>query len=293
MASIIALIPARSGSKRVPNKNIKELGGHPLMAWSIVTALEAGIFEGVYVSTDSDEYAEIASEYGAVPIRRPGTFAVDNSPDIEWVRHAFTVVRADAFAILRPTSPFRTARTIQRAWRLLQAYPAHSVRAVEPTRAHPGKLWTQQADGRIESIWPRFYDDATLRVPYHSMPTQFLPEVLQQNASLEMAWAEHTVRASPPSIAGSRVWPFRTEGYEGFDINVPEDWIVAEHLVATEKVAVPEGLHAHRSVGLQAEEAADAGGLGDRSGVQGESLPEGAVDSGVVRRRGRPRKSVS
>lgn len=281
MPSIIALIPARSGSKRVANKNVKPLGGHPLLAWTIVTALESGIFDDVYVSTDSDAYADIATEYGATVIHRPAAYATDTSPDIEWVRHAMDGKQADAFAILRPTSPFRTAATIKRAWAEFQKCGAHSLRAVEKTRVHPGKLWTVQQSGMIAAVWPRTYETGNLSVPYHSMPTQYLPEVLQQNASLEMAWAKTSVGAKPPTISGERVWPFRTQGWEGFDINVPEDWIVAEHLVATGQVAIPEGLHAHQTAGLSGSEDRDAGGDGDRSGVAGELVPEGAVDDSV------------
>ena len=287
MASIVGLIPARSGSKRVPNKNIRELGGHPLLAWSIVTAQESGIFDTIAVSTDSDEYAAIAHEYGAVAIRRPPSTATDASPDIEWVLHATQTVQADAFAILRPTSPFRTADTIKRAWAELQRVPAHSIRAVERTRAHPGKLWVVQVTGHISPVWPRTWTDGGLEVPWHSMPTQALPEVYQQNASLEIAWAKESVKALKPSISGTSVWPFYTHGWEGFDINVLEDWIVAEHLVATKQVAIPEGLHAHRQAGLPVAQDSDAGGDGHREHLSPESVRQGAVD-GRVRR---PRKA--
>ena len=285
MSSIITLMPARSGSKRVPNKNIRELGGYPLLAWTIVTALESGVFDAVYVSTDSTDYADIAAEYGAVVIARPAAYATDTSPDIEWVRHAMEDKTADAFSILRPTSPFRTADTIRRAWAEFQRCGAHSLRAVEKTRVHPGKLWTVQVNGMISAVWPRTYETGNLSVPYHSMPTQYLPEVLQQNASLEMAWTKATVRGSPPTISGQRVWPFYTHGHEGFDINVPEDWIIAEHLVATGQVAIPEGLHAHNAHGLQADETADEGGLGGGAAVSGERVQEGAVDGRVRRKR--------
>ena len=92
--SVVAFIPARSGSKRVPGKNVRPLAGHPLIAYSIAAALDSGIFSAVVVSTDSEEIAEIARHYGAdVPFLRPVEFAGDTSPDIEWLEHALTALR--------------------------------------------------------------------------------------------------------------------------------------------------------------------------------------------------------
>ncbi|MCU0590503.1 MAG: hypothetical protein MUC57_03410, partial [Desulfobacterales bacterium] len=86
--SVVALIPARSGSKRVPDKNIRPLAGHPVIAYSISAAVQSGIFAAVIVSTDSERYAEVARYYGAeVPFLRPGEFSGDTSPDIEWVEY--------------------------------------------------------------------------------------------------------------------------------------------------------------------------------------------------------------
>ena len=85
----IALIPARSGSKRLPGKNIKNLNGVPLIAYSIKSALNSKLFTEVIVSTDSQEIAEIAVHWGAsVPVLRPPEYASDTSPDIEWVSHS-------------------------------------------------------------------------------------------------------------------------------------------------------------------------------------------------------------
>ena len=107
----LALIPARSGSKRFPNKNIKLLNGHPLIAFSIVSAIRSEIFDKIVVCTDSCEYANIAQTYGAeVPYLRNIDNAGSSSPDIEWVSEAFSFfeeknLRIDSFSILRPTNP--------------------------------------------------------------------------------------------------------------------------------------------------------------------------------------------
>src|SRR5210317_2466380 len=92
--NIVALIPARSGSKRVPDKNIRTLAGHPLIAYSIAAALQSRIFTAVIVSTDSERYADIARHYGAeVPFLRPDEIAGDTSPDIEWVTYTLDHLR--------------------------------------------------------------------------------------------------------------------------------------------------------------------------------------------------------
>ena len=147
--SIYGLIPARCGSKRVPDKNIRKLNHHPLMAYAIRSAIDSGIFDSVIVSTDSEAYADIARHYGAeVPFLRPTELAGDKSPDIQWIEHLLSSLKddgraPDCFAILRPTSPFRQADTIQRAWSQFQATEGiDSLRAVEPCGQHPGKMWS-------------------------------------------------------------------------------------------------------------------------------------------------------
>src|SRR5439155_2384904 len=131
----VALVPARSGSVRVPGKNVRPLAGHPLLAYAIETALQSGVFERVVVSTDSEAIAEVARWYGAdVPFLRPAEFATSTSPDIEWL--AYTVERLpeayDAFAIVRATNPFRGPDVVRRGLEQLLATPeADSLRAVE------------------------------------------------------------------------------------------------------------------------------------------------------------------
>lgn len=247
--SIVALIPARSGSKRIPHKNIRELGGKPLLAWTIEAVRESGIFEEVLVSTDSNEYIDAVSQYADfIGLKRHPELAKDDSPDFAWVDstlgfyialHEGTV--PNAFAILRPTSPFRTAETIRRAWRqFLDGQPCDSLRAVEPVKQHPGKMWKPTVEfifDRDPLIPPRSkYIEPLMPLksevtgqPWHSSPTQVLPTYYVQNASLEIAWTR--VIADTRTISGHSVMPFLTEGYEGFDINTEEDWILVEALL--------------------------------------------------------------
>lgn len=180
--TIVALIPARSGSKRVPDKNIRPLAGHPAIAYTIAAARQSGIFSAVVVSTDSEQYAEVARKYGAeVPFLRPMELAGTLSSDIEWIEHALHRLKEmdrsyDCFSILRPTSPFRLPETIQRAWQeFLSETGVDSLRAVEKCRQHPGKMWVVRGK-RMTPLLP--FEQAGQ--PWHSTPYQALPEVYAQ-----------------------------------------------------------------------------------------------------------------
>lgn len=235
---IVALIPAREGSKRVSGKNIRLLGGHPLIAYTISSAIESGIFSKVIVSTNSNEIAAIAKKYGAeVPFLRPEEYASDLSPDIEWIAYTMNKLEEmnydyQCFSILRPTSPFRKPETIQRAWaEFLLGKKADSIRAVEKCTQHPGKMWI------IEEEFMKPLLASPDDQPWHSMPYQALPEVYVQNASLEIAWSK-TV-SGLGTIAGNRIKHFITTGYEGFDINNHLDWEMAERLVEKGEAVLP------------------------------------------------------
>ena len=237
--TIVGLIPARAGSKRVPDKNIKSLAGHPVMAYTIAAAVESKVFSDVIVSTDSEQYADIARYYGAeVPFLRPFKFAGDVSPDIEWLAYTLGELEKssrqyDCFSILRPTSPFRLPETIRRAWKAFLAQEGvDSLRAVERCRQHPGKMWVIRGN-RMLPLLPLGPPEQ----PWHSSQYQSLPEVYVQNASLEIAWTR--VALQERTIAGSVIVPFFTKEYEGFDINSSRDWIQAEQLVENGNAPLP------------------------------------------------------
>lgn len=226
--SVIALIPARSGSKRIPNKNIKLLGGHPLVAYAIQSAIDSEIFNGIYVSSDSDRIGEIAKYYGAKFIKRPDKFAIDDSPDEEWIEHAFYemidygVVVPYFYAILRPTNPFRTVRMIDRAWKWWDNVSI--MKAVEPVKQHPYKMWDVNYN---ETEMTLFHDSHE----HHFKPTQTLADCYIQNGSLEFR---------PIFNWYGKYQPFVTQGYEGFDLNTKEDWILAEALIEKGYTELPK-----------------------------------------------------
>ena len=217
MSSIVALIPARSGSKRIKGKNIKRLGKHPLLAYTIEQARQSGIFGNIIVSTDSEEYEEIALYYGAGTQRRANAISQDNSPDIEWIKSILIHFEDyDYFAILRPTNPFRTPEMIRKAWGMYDK--GYWLKAIQPVSEHPDKMWVR----RLTYTFPYTGKDT------HMKPTQVLEPVYIQNGSVEI---RPTNNLEPQSIQG-----FHTEGLTGYDLNTEKDWIYAEWLIANGKV---------------------------------------------------------
>jgi N-acylneuraminate cytidylyltransferase len=236
---VVAFIPARSGSKRVPNKNIKSLNGHPLLAYTVRAAVDSNVFDSVICATDSELYADVARHYGAdVPFLRSTEISGDTSPDIEWVVWILNALKQqgdeyEIFSILRPTSPFRLPETIRRAWELFnQDTCADSLRAIEKCKQHPGKMWTTRGN-RMLPVMP-FSNGST---PWHSSQYAALPEIYTQDASLEIAWTR--VALEQDSIAGEAIIPFVSQGLQGFDINSPEDWLLAEHYLAKGEAQLP------------------------------------------------------
>jgi len=233
--NVIGLIPARSGSKRAINKNIRPLASHPLLSYSIASALESGVFTDVVVSTDSLKYAEIARHYGANVLLRPAEMATDTSADIDWIKHALGRAKGtDAFAILRPTSPFRQADTIRRAWRQFLDGNYHSIRAVSKCREHPAKQFVIR-NGHLHPLLPLVV--GSTGAPGHSSQYASLPQVYVQDSSLEMAWTS-TVE-NYHSIAGEVIGAFLTYDAEGFSIDWEYDFRIAEIMVERGEAILP------------------------------------------------------
>jgi len=235
----VAFVPARSGSERVPHKNVRPLAGHPLLAYAIATAVQSDRFERVVVSTDSDEIADVARWYGAdVPFLRPAEYATATSPDIEWLSYTLEHLdeRFELFALVRATNPFRGPDVVRRGLEQLLATPeADSIRAVELVKQHPGKMWLLSGDSRTMSP---LLDQSELDVAWHAGQYQALPAVYSQNSALEIAWTR--VVTETGTREGRVLAPFLTQGLEGFNVDDEEDWERAERLVASGEATLPE-----------------------------------------------------
>lgn len=239
--NFVALIPARSGSKRIKDKNIKELAGQPLIAWTILPTIKSGLFKDVVVSSDSEKYLEISKKYGAETILTSTNDPIihqDNSNDFPWTEHALIELKKqskeyDAFCILRPTNPFRTVDMLKRAVFKFEKLSGmnylrtdFSMRAVENCKQHPCKMWTLHGS----KIIPLF---GSPEMKLYTQPYQQLPPVYAQNASLEISWTQTVFDRK--SHTETTIYPFWTQGLEGFDINTEEDFLYAQMLVERAK----------------------------------------------------------
>ena len=237
MPSVVALIPARSGSERVRDKNIRPLAWHPLLAYAIASARQSGLFDRVVCSTDSGKIAEVAQRYGAdVPFLRPANLATATSPDIEWITHALEQLdeHYDLFAVVRATNPFRGPDVLRRGLEQLLTTPeADSIRAVELVKQHPGKMWVLEG-----KLMPPLLDQAQLDVAWHAGQFQALPPIYVQNSALEIAWTR--VVSQTGTREGRVVAPFLTAGHEGFNIDDEEDWDRARRLLDAGDAELPD-----------------------------------------------------
>jgi N-acylneuraminate cytidylyltransferase len=185
---VVALIPARGGSKSLPRKNIRPLAGRPLIVYSIETALKCPGISRTLVTTDDPEIAEISRAHGAeAPFLRPAEFARDDSTDVQAMTHALRWMQAqegevpDLIVYLRPTEPLRRVETVQAAIEKMKAHPeADSLRSVRLAQQTPYKMW------RLDSDWLR--PVATLEnvaEPYNQ-PRQQLPPVYWQDGYVDV-----------------------------------------------------------------------------------------------------------
>ena len=215
---ILALIPARGGSKGVPRKNVRVVAGKPLIAYSIEQALASRHVTRAIVSTDDAEIAEVARRHGAdVPFRRPRQFARDRSPDGDVFRHALEWLRdregyaCDLVVHLRPTAPVRRVALIDDAIETMVRHPrAHSLRSVSRPEQTPYKMWRVKG-GRLEPL----LQVRGVAEP-HSLARQQLPDVYWQNGYIDIV-RPHVV-LNLGMMAGHRIVPFIIdEPVPGFD----------------------------------------------------------------------------
>lgn len=193
---ILALIPARGGSKGVPGKNIHRLSGYPLIAYSICVAKMIKGIDRLIVSTDSSEIADIAREYGAeVPFMRPAEISGDNSTDLELFKHAIKWLEKEGslpsmFIHLRPTTPLRDPAVVGRAIKELDSRPeATSLRSVHEFSEPPHKMFQIDPSGYLKGFFP---DDP--RQEYYNLPRQSFPKAYHPNGYVDIIKTEFVKR---------------------------------------------------------------------------------------------------
>jgi CMP-N,N'-diacetyllegionaminic acid synthase len=227
---ILALIPARGGSKGIPKKNIVNVCGKPLIAYSIEQALTSKFIKRVIVSTDDDETAEISAKYGAeVPFKRPAEYAQDLSADIDVFQHALRWLREnedyvpDIVLNHRTVCPVRKVEVIDKAIGLFINTPeADSLRSVCLSALTPYKMW------RIEGKYMKPLLPLSDFAESFNMPRQVLPKVYWQFGYVDMVRTE--VITKKGRMSGDKVLPFIIED-EWVDIDHEEDIEKAERLI--------------------------------------------------------------
>lgn len=230
---VLAIIPARGGSKGIPQKNIRTFAGHPLIAYSIMAARQAETVTRVIVSTDSPEIAAVAREYGAeVPFMRPDELAQDNTLDLPVFQHALAWLIAneayspDVVVHLRPTSPVRPPGLVDEAVRMLLDSPeADSVRGVVPAGQNPHKMWRIDMEtGQMRSL----LDVPGVPEPYNA-PRQSLPPVFWQTGHIDAIRTQTILEKN--SMSGGFILPVKIDPSYTVDIDGLADWQRAEWLV--------------------------------------------------------------
>ncbi len=229
---ILALIPARSGSKSVIDKNIRMIGGHPMIAHSIRHALECPYITRTIVSTDSERYAQIARQYGAeVPFIRPAELATDTALDVDVFYHALKYLqdtegyRPRLVVQLRPTCPVRRISDINAMIEImLKDETLDSVRSVVPAKEIPYKMWFQNDDG--VTIRPVIDDPPEC----YNMPRQELKTAYYQNACIDVLrpW----VVLEQHSMSGIKIGGYIMKDF--IDIDTEEDFEEASRLMQGE-----------------------------------------------------------
>jgi N-acylneuraminate cytidylyltransferase len=230
---VLAVIPARVGSKGIPRKNLKLFAGYPLISYSIAAALQSNSVTRVIVSTDDEEIAAVARQFGAeTPFLRPADLAQDQTTDLPVFEHALRWLKEnegyepDLVIQLRPTSPIRPRGCVDEAVALLQQHPeADSVRGVVPSGQNPYKMWRLAGAGQPMTPLLELQGVAE---PFNA-PRQELPATYWQTGHIDVI--RPRVILEQGSMSGSVILPYRIDARYTVDIDTPFDWQRYEWLV--------------------------------------------------------------
>lgn len=228
---VLALVPARGGSKSMPRKNLREVGGKPMVVHSIDHARQARLITRVILTTDDAEIADAGLSAGAeVPFIRPTGISGDFSTDYEFVRHALEWLRdkegysPELVAQLRPTTPVRDVGLIDRAVEALDSRPdADSLRAVVSACFSPFKMWRLEESGFLSPLLQL----QGVPEPYNQ-PRQLLPDCFQQDGFLDITRPRTVFEQQ--SITGARILPFFLDR-ESIDIDYEPELVQADRIM--------------------------------------------------------------
>jgi N-acylneuraminate cytidylyltransferase len=232
-SEILAIIPARGGSKGIPRKNIRSFAGYPLIAWSIAAAKQSSSVRRIIVSTDDEEIAAVARAWGAeTPFMRPAELAQDKTTDLPVFEHALSWLaknegyKPKVVVQLRPTSPIRPQGLIDDAVKILLDHKdADCVRGVVPAGQNPHKMWRFNGEGQpLEPLLKVKGIDE----PYNA-PRQILPPVYWQTGHIDAIRVTTITRKK--SLTGDVIYPLTIDPKYTVDIDNLSDWAKYEALV--------------------------------------------------------------
>ncbi len=223
---MIAIITARGGSKRLPGKNMRQLAGRPLIAYSIDVALASRAFDAVVVTTDDPQIAAFAAGAGAAVVERPPELAGDAARSSDAIVHVLDDPRhagQSAFCLLQPTSPLRTAENIRAALEMFEAARGPAVVGCRRPHPHPYKSLVER-DGKFVAVESMASFEA---------PDQSLPKAIAPNGAIYVA-ASEPYRRARTFFAPPPVW-YEMDEFESTDIDTAHDLAFAEFLLTTNR----------------------------------------------------------
>lgn len=226
---VLAIIPAREGSKSIIDKNIRLMNSIPLMAYSIQQAIKSELIDRIIVSTDSKKYAEIAKKYGAeVPYLRPKEFSKDTSTDydvmFDLLNHLIKEeeIQPSLVVHLRPTYPIRLVKQIDKAIKIMQTNKSYdSLRSITELEMSGYKMWSVRDNGLISPINNELFEA-------YNLPRQVLPKTYIQNASIDIVRTQTII--SMKSMTGLNIFGYKMK--HNFDIDFEEDFQTAEKILS-------------------------------------------------------------
>jgi YrbI family 3-deoxy-D-manno-octulosonate 8-phosphate phosphatase len=233
MTNILAIIPARGGSKGIPRKNIRNFAGYPLIAWSIAAAKRSSLVTRIIVSTDDEEIAEVARAWGAeTPFLRPEELAQDKTTDLPVFEHALKWLEEiegyhpKIVVQLRPTSPIRPRTMVDDAINILLDHPdADCVRGVVPAAQNPFKMWRFNGEERPLG---QLLEVSGIAEPYNA-PRQILPPVYWQTGHIDAIRTATIVEKK--SLTGNVIYPLMIDPKYTVDIDTLQDWAKYEAVI--------------------------------------------------------------
>jgi CMP-N,N'-diacetyllegionaminic acid synthase len=238
--TVLGVVTARAGSKGIPGKNTRLLGGRPLITHTIDAARASNAFDRLMISTDDVDAAAIAREHGCeVPFMRPAELAADDTPHLPVMQHALAWLRdregytPDWVMVLLPTSPLRQPRHIRESIDLAVASGADSVVGVDELPAHFNPMRVVTID---DGGWARLFVGGA---PVRHRPgrRQDMPRAWVLNGAIYLFKTALLFDPLEPSMYGDRVAAYRMPPPFGFNLDDPEDWAEAECLLAGQSIA--------------------------------------------------------